>query len=165
MMNRVHSNRFARTLAMGALACIAGWTSTAYAGDIEVDIDRLAAEAWFTQNQWHIGVRYKVEIEDAPANPNLRIRFTMTEDGRVVVDARGRPVQIELEMDQIERADDGKLVYSDVLTIDLPKETLARCERVKLRASVHWSDGGALGSKEVRVRYRYEPPWEPVPAR
>lgn len=156
-LRRIH------TVLCGALlACSSLSAERAVADEPDVDIDKLSAEVWYTQTQWHVGVRYTVEIDarDMPPAGQFYIRLTMTEDDRPVVDSNQRPVQIDVELDQVVRSDDDKVVFRDVLTIDLPRESLTRGERVRLRATVHLEGGRALDRKEVRVKYRYRPPWE-----
>lgn len=131
----------------------------ALADGVEIDIDDMDAEIWYSAEQWHIGIKYKIDIDEPPPGAGYVFEMSFTQGGRPVVDKDGKQIAIAIPLDRPSKRDDDEYEYSDVATIDLLRDYIRLPDKVEMVGVVLEKKSGAtMTTKDAKVKLLKRPP-------
>lgn len=136
-------------------------SSAAFAFDDEheVDIDKLKGEIWFSQDRWHVGMNYVVEIDSPRAGAVYILEIQFKQNDRPVIDKDGKRISIVIELDRPSKRKDNEFEFANVATVDLLREYITVPDKVEIVAAVYEQKTAVtLDTKDSKVKYRKRPP-------
>lgn len=106
------------------------------AGGAEADIDDLDAKLVPEAQTWRLLVKYDVEIEDCRPGEVFDLVFHISENGRILPDAQGRPFQIVIPLTAPTEIDDDELTFKSRFHLPIGYQSFREPDELRLHARV-----------------------------
>lgn len=139
--------------------------------EVEADIDELKARMHFENGQWILSIKYEVEIEDAWPEDRFELILALTEGRRPLIDPSGRPMVMNIPLDQPQRVKDGgeEIIFRDTIVVPVQDGLFGRPKDLRVDAHVVPFGGGPVLDQDdtdvdvYHVRVIPVPPPPPPP--
>lgn len=132
---------------------------------VEGEIDDLKADLRYVQGLWRLGVRFEVEIEDAPRHSRFDLVLTLSERGRPLWDRTGRPLTLVVPLECPTDEDDDELEFERGVIFDLPADLIPDPSCVRIHGELIGAfDGRVLDrqTENVKLLSVIRPPCRPI---
>jgi hypothetical protein len=123
-------------------------------GQVRIDFDELKGEIVKHDGQWLLEVRYEVEHKRPNEMIPLGLRITLSERGRPLVDAKGRPVLIHVTLNRPTERDDEEIEYEGSILTKIPTGSFLDPNKLRLYGEVIRPGGrSVLARRDKSVSY------------
>ena len=123
-IRRHHGLQAVLAMAIGALLAPSVMALHPHRPYVEADIESLSSSLYAGPLRWIMRVQYDVEVEGAYLDDDLDLILHVSEYGRPVLDAAGRPTQIIVPLRRPSGFDDDEIRFTSGTIIRLPYRSI-----------------------------------------